>query len=224
ANGRSSPEPGVRLAKVDTPYTPASLPTSAYYSVWYYFPQVVAAPHWWNVFQWKQAWQAGTTRSSDPVYTINVGNRPDGPMYFYLYRHVGADGRYNTAGAGPIASAPFNIAPGRWTHLECAYVWSAAWNGTVQCWQDGAEIWNKTALKTEFDERKYLDHATNSRQWSVNNYAGLTLPETHTLYVDDAAISTVPVGHPAVAAPSPAPEPGQAGAPVTPAPPADTGR
>jgi hypothetical protein len=226
ANGSASPEPGVRLTKIDTPYTPTLLPTSAYYSVWYYFPQVVAAPQWWNVFQWKRAWQVGTTRSSDPVYTINVGNRPDGAMYFYLYQHVGADGRYNTAGAGAIAAAPFSIMPNRWTHLECAYVWSASWSGTVRCWQDGAEIWNKTALKTEFDEQKYLDHVTYPRQWSVNNYASLTIPDSHTLYIDDAAISTVPVGGGAGAALSPGHDPAVTEAPsatgtpdVTPTPP-----
>lgn len=219
ADGRS-PEPGVRLAKVATPHTPTSLPTSAYYSVWYYFPEVVSAPQWWNVLQWKRAWQVGRIRGSDPVYTINIGNRPDGAMYFYLYTHVGDDGGYNTAGVGPIALAPVNITLNRWTHLECGYVWSFDWTGTVRCWQDGAEIWNLTGLKTEFSEQKYLDHATYPRQWTVNNYASQTVPETHTLYVDNAAISTTPVGQAATPTRSLAPVETGTGR-MTPSPPMD---
>lgn len=193
-NANGSASPGVRLAKTDTASTPNGLPNSAYYSAWYYFPQVVYPAQWWNVLQWKRAWQVGTTRSSDPVYTVNVGNRSDGAMYFYVYKHVGSDGRYNTSGQGTMASAPINITPGRWTQLECSYVWAFDSSGSMRCWQDGAEIWNKTGLKTEYNEQKYFDHGADSRQWTINNYSNQTNPTTQTIYIDDAAISTVRIG------------------------------
>jgi len=193
-NANGSASPGVRLARVNTPSTPNTLPNSAYYSTWYYFPQVVHPAQWWNVLQWKRAWQVGSTRSSDPVYTVNVGNRSDGAMYFYVYKHVGSDGRYNTSGQGVMASAPISITPGRWTLLECHYVWAQDFSGSMRCWQDGAEIWNRTGLKTEFSEQKYFDHSTNPRQWTINNYSNQTNPTTHTIYVDDAAISTARIG------------------------------
>src|SRR6266550_4717211 len=55
-----------------------------HYSVWYYFPRRYIPngnPPWWNVFQWKS--KRGD--AIDPFFALNVGNRPDGSMYFYLY-------------------------------------------------------------------------------------------------------------------------------------------
>src|SRR6266545_1116426 len=113
-----SESPGVRMAKVSTPQNAASLPDEAYYSVWYYFPQTVRPAEWWNIFQWKRRWERNGEVSSDPVYTIDVANRPDGAMYLYLYSEVGAAGNYNTAGVGARAAAAIDLPLNRWVHLE----------------------------------------------------------------------------------------------------------
>jgi hypothetical protein len=174
---------GARLAKDALNRNNDVLP-NAYYSVWYYFPQRVNAPYWWNVFQWKRKWCRSGYCSSDPIYTVNIGNRSDGSMYYFLYNHVGSNGTYNTSGVGRKASAPINIPLNTWVHLECYYKWSTSNDGRVSCWQNGQPLWNVTGVRTEYN----YGRVSNPRQWTVNNYSDNTSPTWQTIYVDDAAI------------------------------------
>jgi hypothetical protein len=183
--------PGVRMTKT-TISTSNTLPDEGYYSVWYYFPQAVQPDEWWNIFQWKRVWVRDKKTWSDPVYTINVADRPDGSMYLYLYSQVGEDGGYGTPGVGSRADSAIDLPTNRWVHLECYYRWSLAPDGRIACWQDGLKIWDVTGLITDYD---YGD-VPYPRQWSVNNYTNATDPPTHTLYIDDAAISTERIGFP----------------------------
>ena len=186
ANGATSPSPGVRMARVGTTSDPNRLPDAAYYSVWYYFPQVVRPANWWNLFQWKRRFvRPDGSSSSDPVYDVNIGNRTDGTMYFYLYSHVGNDGKYETQGVGIKASSPVNIPVNQWVNLECYYLWSIEQTGRVTCWQDNQPIMDVRNVITEFS---YGD-VSRPRQWTVNNYSSQTDPPTQTIYIDDAAIS-----------------------------------
>jgi Polysaccharide lyase len=178
--------PGVRMARVGTLADPHNLPQGGYYSVWYYFPQIVRSAVWWNVFQWKRAWVSGNTGSSDPVLTGNIGNRAKGNMYLYLYNHVGSDGKYNTSGVGEIAFAPIDLPVGTWVHVECYYLWSTRKTGRITCWQDGVQIWDLQNIITEFN----YGAIPNPRQWTINNYSDYTDPATQTIYIDDAVIST----------------------------------
>jgi hypothetical protein len=200
ADGTKEPSPGVRMARVSTPTTPATLPDAAYYSVWYYFPQIVRPTVYWDVFQWKHAViRADGVPWSDPLYSVNVGNRADGTMYFYLYSYVGHDGRYMTDGNGVIAQAPTNISLNQWLHLECYYVWSRQRTGRVTCWQNGRRIMDAYNVITEYD----YDDIEFPRQWTVNNYSSHTDPPTHTIYIDDAIISTTRIAPNKPAAASP---------------------
>jgi hypothetical protein len=188
SNVNSENVSGTRLAK-DHLGVNDVLP-DAYYSVWYYFPLEVIAPSWWNVFQWKSRWNRQDTSSSDPIYSVNIGTRRDGSMYYYLYDHVGSDGTYNTSGVGRKASAPINIPLNTWVHLECYYKWSTSDNGQVSCWQNGQPLWNVQGVVTEYN----YGQVSNPRQWMVNNYTDNTSPSTQTFYVDDAAISISRIG------------------------------
>lgn len=200
-NVSSTNSSGTRLAKDEVPGS-SLLPDAAYYSVWYYFPQNVSAPQWWNVFQWKKGYcDSSGDCPSDPVFTVNVGNRGDGSMYLYLYDHVGTDGTYNTAGQGDRGDAIINLPLNTWVHLECYYKWALTATGEVACWQDGQQIWDATNLITDYN----YTGADNPRQWTVNNYSDNTVPVTQTIYVDDAAISTVRLS--ASFTPTPAPDP-----------------
>ncbi|MBM4255361.1 MAG: hypothetical protein FJ147_05630 [Deltaproteobacteria bacterium] len=191
ADGTKNPEPGVRMARVSTATTPTTLPDAAYYSVWFYFPQVVRPVIYWNLFQWKRAFirQDGVPWS-DPLYSVNVGNRADGTMYFYLYSYVGSDGGYMTKGNGVAAQALTNIPLKRWIHLECYYGWSRQKTGRVACWQDGHRILNVADVVTEYG----YPNVEYPRQWTVNNYSGHTDPPTHTIYIDDAIVSDSRIG------------------------------
>jgi Polysaccharide lyase len=143
-----------------------------YYSVWYYFPQRYRPngnPSWWNIFQWKSKHRGAAL--SDPFFTLNVGNRPDGSMYLYLY-----DQNANRSFTQTVKDVP----EGRWFRVEAFY--KCAWDssGRIDFWQDGTPILAVSNVQT-----RYLD---GDCQWSVNNYTDSLDSGSATIYVDDAAI------------------------------------
>ena len=176
----------IRLAR-NTVADGRALPDSAYYSVWFLLPRRYDVPEWWNILQWKTA-HALSPGGSDPTYTLNVGNRPGGEMFLYLYRHLGADCAYDpesVGGAGLAAASPAAVPVGRWFEVVARYDWATGPTGRVTVWQDGARVMDVDAACTE-----YADAVENGRQWSVNNYTlpGIS-PSPAEIWVDDAAIS-----------------------------------
>jgi hypothetical protein len=174
---------GARMAKTRAGPRPP-LPTDAYYTAWYYMPRRVSVRSWWNIMQWKQH---GSVTGSDPVHTVNVSNRPNGSMYLRLYKHIGRDGRYNTAGNRYVDKAPISMPVGRWWKLECRYRFSTSPTGQVTCWQDGHLIWDRQHIQTRYTYAFPADG--RPLQWMVNNYSDNTKPDKHTIYVDDATIA-----------------------------------
>jgi hypothetical protein len=144
---------------------------AAYYGAWYYFPHRYAGMAWWNVFQWKSK----TPTRNDAFWQLNVGNRPDGSMYLYLYNWVNARAYDQAAADLPV---------GRWVHLEAYYVQSSTGAGRVVVWQDGAKLWDLVGADTQYPD--------GDVEWSLNDYTDGISPAVATIYVDDAAISTGP--------------------------------
>lgn len=183
ASGKS----GMRLA---VPYLQdgSRLPTSAYYSAWYYFPQRITTS-WDNVMQFKQ--HDNAIDSSNPVWNVSINNRSgSGAMYLTVTSHVGTDGSYNGPGAGQRAAASIDLPVGQWVHLECYYAWSTS-NGRVACWQDGTQLWNLTGVQTDYGYAPYNGSGGDlSRQFAVNNYAASTSPASVTIDVDDVSITS----------------------------------
>ena len=141
-----------------------------YYSVWYYFPRRYSPdgnPPWWNVFQWKSI----RANVSDPFFVLNVGNRPDGAMYFYLYNQ-----NSKTSYSQTIRDIP----EGKWFRVEAFCRCAGDNTGQVTFWQDDAPIFDVPNVQTRY--------ADGHCGWSVNNYSSSLHPNTATIYVDDAAI------------------------------------
>ena len=162
----STPTSGTRLFRWKESQTYPQL----YYSAWYYFPRRYipdGSPSWWNVFQWKSRHPAG----NDPFFALNVGNRANGPMYFYLY-----DQNTKTSYGQTLAVTPEQ----RWVRLEAFYVCAGDSTGHVTFWQDGVQILDIPNVQTR--------HPDGDCQWSLNNYSSSLRPSTATIYVDDAAI------------------------------------
>ncbi|MEX2316548.1 MAG: heparin lyase I family protein, partial [Pirellulales bacterium] len=162
--------------------------TAAYYSTWLRLDAPIDAD-WFNVMQWKHVTADGT--SSDPVYTINIDQRPDGRDYLYLFRHVGNDGNYNTPGMGRAADSAIPLPIGQWVHLEAYYAWASDNTGKIAVYQDGRQIFQKTGVRTKF---VHPDAATNPMQWTVNAFGQNVVPSPTTILFDDAAISGLRLG------------------------------
>jgi Polysaccharide lyase len=143
-----------------------------YYSVWYYFPQRYrpnGSPSWWNVFQWKS--KHGDASRSDPFFALNVGNRSDGSMFFYLY-----DQNARRAYAQTVKDIP----EGRWLRVEAFYRCTSDQTGRITFWQDGTRIVDVSDVQTRYGD--------GDCEWSVNNYTDGLDSGSATIYVDDAAI------------------------------------
>lgn len=141
-----------------------------YYRVWFYFPQRYVPngnPPWWNVFQWKSK----RSDVSDPFIALNVGNRSDGAMYFYLY-DKNAQKSYG--------QSIKNIPEGQWVRVDAFYKCSGEKTGHVTFWQDGTQILDVPNVQTRYPN--------GNCSWSVNNYSTSLNPSAADIYVDDAAI------------------------------------
>jgi hypothetical protein len=147
-----------------------SLPASAYYSVWYYFPQNYTPAQWWNVLQFKSKSSSG---SVDPMWVLNVGNRANGNMYFYLWDAMHSRS-YN-------ASASVDLPTGRWVHIETYFRRSTANSGQITIWQDGVKLFDLNQIQTT---------TSDNQQWSLANYTDSIAPSNPVIYADDAVIST----------------------------------
>jgi hypothetical protein len=143
-------------------------PVMAYYSIWYLFPQTYTPAQWWNVMQFKSK----ATYPRDTLWELNVGNRPGGEMYFYLFDWQQRISHDQTVGDIPV---------GRWVHVEVLYRRSTTKNGRITVWQDGVPL---------FDLRNVQTATSGDVQWSVDNYTDQISPGPATIYADDAMIST----------------------------------
>lgn len=161
----SSPTSGVRLFRWGESRSNPAL----YYSAWFYFPRRYDAPEWWNIWQWKTS----TSSANDPYFLLDVGNRPDGSMYIYLYDWVKRVAYQQTAK---------NIPEGQWTHIEGYYRCASDNTGQVTIWQDGVQLLDVANVQTRY--------SGGDCQWSIDNYSSSLDPSPAIIYADDAAIGT----------------------------------
>lgn len=152
----------------------------AYYSAWYYLPQVYTPSQYWNIFQFKSK----TAANNDPFWILNVGNRQDtGNMYLYLYYWQSGTGPTpNEVGPVSYSQSLADLPVKKWVHIEAYLKQAADFTGHITVWQDGAVIFDKGGVKTRYSD--------GDEQWSLDNYSSGIGPSTAAIYIDDAAIST----------------------------------
>jgi hypothetical protein len=163
---------------------------AAYYSTWVYFPRI-HTPSWWIVFQFKS--RASSSTDPDPFWFVQVGNRSNGTMYFYLTWWHGPwpGGTVEGPHQGEVGGRDYSqtikdISVGQWVHLEAYLRQSSSFGGQITVWQDGVEILNQNNVKTRYP---YMGD-----EWAPSSYSGSISPSPATIYFDDAAISTVRLG------------------------------
>lgn len=145
-------------------------PKEAYYSAWFFFPQIFKPEEWWIVFQFK---------SGDPMWLLNIENRENGDMVFYLWDWINKQG-YDNQMTSQITTVPI----GRWVHVEAFYRRATDKTGRITIWQDGVKLYDFDGVQTA---------TSDSVHWSLANYTDQITPSTATIYADDAVISTNPV-------------------------------
>jgi hypothetical protein len=165
----SSPTSGTRLFRWCEPRNHPKL----YYSAWYFLSQRYDVPNYWNVWQWKSK----TSNRNDPFFIVNIGNRSNNNMYFYLY-----DWKNRKSHSQSVADVPV----GRWFQVEGYYQCAANNTGRVTIWQDGKLLFDVQNVRTRYD--------TGDCQWSVDNYSDMLEPTRSSIYIDDAAIGLQKIG------------------------------
>jgi hypothetical protein len=176
-----------------------------YYSAWLYVPANVTADQYWNIFQYK----SNHCNIEEPFWVIDLMPRSSSRMYLRL-RYKGG----NEEVPGPHLGDPGgrtayfgqtlrDVVPGQWTHIEFYLDQSSglpisagqsAYDGEVQVWQDGVELWHITQAMTRYPASWDGCSAAGDQRWSLNNYSDGLNPRIATLYWDDAVISTGQIG------------------------------
>ncbi len=144
--------------------------SQAYFGAWYYFPERYQPVVFWNVWQFKSK----TPDRNDPFWILNIGNRRDGQMFFYLF-----DWPHGRS----YEQDRMNIPVGQWIYVEAFYQVASDDTGHVTFWQDGVPLFDVPNVQT-----KYAD---GDAQWSVDNYTDNISPSTATIYVSRPVISRV---------------------------------
>lgn len=166
-----------------------------YYSAWFYFPKRVDVGTAWNIWQYKGKPLGGTSKL---YWKLDVRNRVDGEMVVYLiWKGDSIQGPYSTDGLGAAIYQQQAVAlpVAQWVNLEVYLKQSGDFDGEIQVWQDGIELFHLTDIRTK--------HPGGTQNWSVNNYGSALSPSTVVMYVDDAAISASRIWP--VATPTPTP-------------------
>lgn len=144
-------------------------PAEGYYSVWFDFPQVYRPAQWWNVLQFKSVGSENV-----PVWILNVGNRDDGLMYFYLW-----DALTRTS-YSPLRR--LNIPTQRWMQVKVYLRRSTGQSGRITVWQDGVLLFDVDQVQTAVG---------NNTHFGIGNYTDQITPPNAVIYADDAEIRAV---------------------------------
>ncbi|HEY1303136.1 MAG TPA: heparin lyase I family protein [Vicinamibacterales bacterium] len=174
---------GVRLFR----WTESHFHQEACYGAWLYFPQQYIVPLWWNILQFKS--RSGSTLN-DVFWSLQVGNRPRGPMFVYLnwWEGLSIEGPHQDEFGGRSYSQTVKDIPvRRWTHLQVYLRQSSTFEGQIIVWQDDVELFNMNGVRTRYPS------GNGANEWSVNNYSDILSPSPTTIYIDDAAITTASV-------------------------------
>jgi len=158
------PESGVRLFRWHEPRNVRSLT----YGVWYNFPRRYTVERYWNVLQWKSK---RNDNDIDPFFILNVGNRADGTMFFYVYDWQRRRSYHQSVR---------NIVEDTWTNVQARYDCSGDSRGRLTLWQDGVLLFDIASVQTRYSD--------GDCQWGIGSYSDGIAPLPAYFYVDDVSI------------------------------------
>jgi hypothetical protein len=153
-------------------------PPQGYYSAWFYVPSTIAVGAWLSLTHFSGS-ETGDGKNLAAIWDVNLYPLPAGGLAAQLYDYAGTG--FNLRQVTPV---PFPL--DTWVQLEVYLSKATGATGEVTVWQDGVQILQR------------LNVATVSNDWVQWDAGGAadasTLPSPAFVYMDDAAISLVPVG------------------------------
>ena len=153
-------------------------PPQGYYSAWFYVPSTIAVGAWLSLTHFSGS-DTGDGKNLSAIWDVNLYPLPAGGLAAQLYDYRGTG--FNLRQTIPV---PFPV--DTWVQLEVYLSKATGPTGEVTVWQDGVQILQRLNVQT----------VTNDwTQWDAGGAADAsTLPSPASVYMDDAAISLVPVG------------------------------
>lgn len=155
-------------------YRQDTLPTDAYYSIWFYIPQAYDVSEYWNVFEFSGRRDPANANSSIAVWSLDLRKDPDNQLEWYVYDGIG---RQELMPLQPI-KAPL----GRWFRVTAFVRQATDQSGQLTFWIDDKLFIDQTGISTV---------PSRWMSWSVGSVAS-KLPQPADLFLDDAMISSHP--------------------------------
>jgi hypothetical protein len=163
-----------------------------FYSAWFYFPRVYHAQTG-GPWGWHNFWQFPTSRPmrSYPLYILGWRNvTPDAMalnLTWWPEAGFGTEGPLEGQEGRRILESPVTIPVGEWFQVEARYVCDPGFNGSVQFWLNGQELF-------ALDQVRTADPSSGSCYTSITSYGAHLQESRIDLYVDDFVTSSVRVG------------------------------
>ena len=158
-----------------------------FYSAWFYLPNHHVIDDFWNLMQFK-------SQRFDDVrgvfWVVDLDNRrTDGQNLFLKLRwkgeafgpHAGSRSRARQVYIQNRVDVPIR----RWFHIEIYLRQAGGFDGRITVWQDGVRIYDVDGVRTRWPR--------GDQRMSINAYSDGLAPQTATVFVDDAVISTTRV-------------------------------
>jgi hypothetical protein len=159
-------------------YREETFPTEAYYSVWYYVPQLYQTVTSWAIlkFRYRESTDAGTDLSE--LIDLRLESQPSGDMTLVLYDHRQ---QYLQS---PLPDPPPAVPVGQWFQIEAFYRNVDDPTGRLTIWLDGNLVYDVTRPMSRQPAVYFTPCSL------VNDLA----PPRASIYVDDVAVSWTRIG------------------------------
>jgi hypothetical protein len=183
--GRTSVAPTMGMLSFNYLYRNGPTPTEVYYSAWHYIPSGITLPYepgrtgWLSLVHFRGS-PTGDGRNPYATWDLNVNQKGDGLLYAHLWNYRTQTNVERKTTLPPLPT-PFD----RWVHIEILMRMATGPWGRLGVWQEGYLLLELEGVATV---------ANDWVEWSIGSASNDVSPTPALLYVDDAAISLLPVG------------------------------
>jgi hypothetical protein len=147
------------------------LPSQAYYSAWFYLPQVITSATYLVVFKFRSRQDPADNSTTVNAWDVNVAPDGSGAMFLVLYEH---------SGANQWEDRTLNVPVRQWFQIEAFLRAANDSSGQITVWCNGTQL---------FDIAGRATTASSFVEWSVGGVTEVIDPDPTTLFIDDAAVS-----------------------------------